>query len=692
MRLILEMRSLTGWSDPFRHLSQLSWARRLCLIIALALPLGEFNTAKAQSAAPALSAVDNAFIEARNAVARNDASGLAKLASQASQHGLGVYVEYWTLRLSLSQAARAGVRDPAVEEKSQQYLKTYAGTVHADLLRRDMMLYFGRLEDWTALGQLGEAWVLNDDRQVHCYQHQATVARGGQVTSRLQSQFLYGTGFGEACNQLPGALVAAGALKPVDLLPRLASALFGNQPRAARLIAGAHRPWDEALTDAAWAKPQTVLMGTQGDRDLAAILLLRWFSLDAEAAGKFLPGFRNLSPQGRQLILAFAAAQSARRMQETAPRWAQELAATQSGREVKATSVLQLPDELGAWTMRAALRASDWQTMLQIDRLLNPGLKADVTWVYWRARALKETRAPEQEWQPLLQSVAQGIGFYPILAQQELGLAVTIPKETRLSGRVSLDAQTQAVVQSAAVRRAREFYALGLRFEGNREWNWAIRGLSDAQLNAVARWAAEEQLWDRAISTAERTQTEIDMGLRFPMPFAEPLTRAAQTNQLEPELLFGLIRQESRFIQDARSTVGASGLMQVMPATGRWIAKQMGVTGFTPADLNQTTTSLNFGSFYLKTVLNSLDGNQVLATAAYNAGPGRSRAWRASLPAPLEGAAFAEIIPFNETRDYVKKVLSNTVYYGIMRNGKSESLKSRLGDITPKVAQASEIP
>jgi hypothetical protein len=167
--------------------------------------------------------------------------------------------------------------------------------------------------------------------------------------------------------------------------------------------------------------------------------------------------------------------------------------------------------------------------------------------------------------------------------------------------------------------------------------------------------------------------------------------------------------------------VGAAGLMQLMPATAKWVARKVGATGFTPTQIHEPDLNLRFGSFYLRRVLDELDGSPMLAAAAYNAGPGRPKAWRASLPAAIEGAAFAETIPFAETRDYVKKVLANTIAYsallnastgngstgngtagnGSMGNGSTgngsaslrlPSLKARLGMVAPRAAVPGEAP
>ncbi len=236
---------------------------------------------------------------------------------------------------------------------------------------------------------------------------------------------------------------------------------------------------------------------------------------------------------------------------------------------------------------------------------------------------------------------------------------------------------------------------IGLRGEGVREWNYSISfvngqnqpgSMSERELLAAADLACAAQVWDRCINTSERTRTEIDQAQRFPMPFRDAVLRRAEEVSLDPAYVYGLIRQESRFIMDARSSVGASGLMQVMPATARWTARKIGLTNFTPGQITDRDTNIAIGTGYLKLVLDDFGGSLPLAAAAYNAGPGRPRLWRApggSGPV-LEAAIWAENIPFGETRDYVKKVLANTVNYAAILSGQAQSLKARLGKVGPR--------
>jgi soluble lytic murein transglycosylase len=191
------------------------------------------------------------------------------------------------------------------------------------------------------------------------------------------------------------------------------------------------------------------------------------------------------------------------------------------------------------------------------------------------------------------------------------------------------------------------------------------------------------------VNSSEKTRAEFDMEQRFPMPLRGELMQRSADVGLDPAYAYGLIRQESRFIMDARSHAGASGLMQIMPATAKWTAKKIGLSDFKPAQLSERDVNLRLGTAYLKLVLDDFSGSQALAAAAYNAGPGRPRRWREG--PVLDATIWVENVPFIETRDYVKKVLSNATYYAALMSGKPASLRARLGStIGPRDASVPE--
>ena len=215
---------------------------------------------------------------------------------------------------------------------------------------------------------------------------------------------------------------------------------------------------------------------------------------------------------------------------------------------------------------------------------------------------------------------------------------------------------------------------------------YVVRGRDDEGLLLAADYARRVGLYDRAINTADRTKERHDFGLRYMMPFREHFAAAARDSSADEALLLSVARQESRFAPDIVSSAGAVGLMQLMPPTARWVAKQMGRTDYRSSQIAELATNTQFGAFYFKYWQDRLEGMPALAAAAYNAGPNRAQAWRNG--APLEGAIWVESIPFNETRDYVKKVLANAMFYARELDQPYIPLSTRLGTVPPRAAGA----
>jgi soluble lytic murein transglycosylase len=311
---------------------------------------------------------------------------------------------------------------------------------------------------------------------------------------------------------------------------------------------------------------------------------------------------------------------------------------------------------------------------------MSPAEQKDPAWIYWKARALQALAKDSQDGEAmktsgreLLGGIAAHLSFYGQLAAEDLGQPQALPaKPAPLT-----PAERDAAASHPGLMRGLTLIAIGLRGEGVREWNFSIRGMSDRELLAAAQLACDREVWDRCINTSDRTRSEIDMDQRFPAPLRQEVSTRAREIGLDPAFVYGLIRQESRFIMDARSGVGASGLMQLMPATAKWTAKKIGMP-YSPALITDRDTNLRLGNAYLKLVLDDVGGSQPMAAAAYNAGPGRPRKWREG--PVLDAAVWAENIPFAETRDYVKKVLSNAAYYAMtLGGGKGTTVRARLG-------------
>ncbi len=600
---------------------------------------------------------------------RGDLAGFEQSANGATDPALRPYLDYWRLRLRLTSRGTAGSADTAVAE----FIERNPGTLVADLMRRDWLMDLARRGEWDTFDAQYSQWAIRDDPQIDCWAWNGAIRRGRPLPEDAERALYQPRELGDGCGKLLQTLAREGSITRADLLRRLMLSLEGNALASVRRIA-ALMELPSGEVEAALQQPARAL-GKGSAREIALIAAVQFARQEPQAAAERFETMAGVRPEDRPFVASQIAAHLMRKLAPEALDWTRRALSASAS------------DETWAWLARAALRAGDWSTLHQVIEKMSLAGRRDPTWVYWHARAHRALgRVGESD--SALRSIAGQFHFYGQLAAEDLGTLTRVPRRAR--------ALTAAEVAEAArnpgLARAMRFYALGLRAEGNREWNFTLRDLNDRQLLAAADLACRQSVLDRCVNTADRTRDEHDFTLRFVTPFIDRLEPVARGRGLDPAWVYGLIRQESRFIMDARSSAGAQGLMQIIPPTARWIAKQLGVQDFQLEHLHDLGTNLEFGTFYLKNVLDDLEGSPLLASAGYNAGPGRPRNWRSTLPATVEGAIFAEIIPFTETRDYVKKVLSNATFYAALMTGEPQSLKARLGNVAPRPARPTTLP
>jgi soluble lytic murein transglycosylase len=629
------------------------------------------DTIAASENTPAAKAV----AAARQAVNSKQFAQLASFVPQARGDVLATYPEYWFLRTQLGL-----YRSPSVAQNLEQFLEKNRDAYLADRLRGEWVLAAARSGDFVTVRSLGP--VLNPSNQVLCAQLEAKHMGGQRATAAEAMKIFVPYG---ACWKLFDQLVADRVLTNAELIPYLHEAIENNKLPDARRFAvyvfdtNEMAAYDAMLkSPAAWLATQTALGSTQRN-EIIAIGLARLARTDLAATEALVnKKWKNLLPKKyTQWVYGQMALVASMSLDPRAYQWYRE------------SGSVRLSDNNEAWRVRMALRQPkiDWKWVMQgIDTMREPQ-RSDPTWVYWKARSLAAT-GKKSEAEKAYASIAADYSFYGQLAAEELGRTISAPKRPEAVTEKEL-AQARA---NPGLQRAVTLFKRGWRLEAVPEWNFTLRGMTDRQLLAASELARRESIYDRVVVTSGRTKDEVDFTQRFVAPFEGRVSAQAREVNVEPAWVYGLIRQESLFIMDARSHVGASGLMQLMPATAKWMAKKIGLTNFTPNSVNDFDTNTKLGTSYLSMVQSDLGGSQVLASAGYNAGPGRPMLWRSKLDAPVEGAIFAETIPFNETRDYVKKVMSNATYYAAVFSGNPQSLKQRLGQIEPRPYGRSPLP
>lgn len=331
---------------------------------------------------------------------------------------------------------------------------------------------------------------------------------------------------------------------------------------------------------------------------------------------------------------------------------------------------------------RQAIRFSAWESLIRAIDAMSVTQKQEDRWQYWLARASEQRgdASSKRAAQQIFKKLAEGDDYHNLLAKDQLGQKYSnLPNNVQPSNH-DLQRLNQDIhfSRAFALRRvdAPENYI-------NREWNWAVRQAylkhDDGLLLAAAKRATDMGWYDRAIYAADRTENKHNYVYRYAMPHQNYVVSHSRNAGVDPAWAYGLMRQESRFVTNARSHVGAGGLMQIMPDTAKLIARQMGES-YNPAALTDMNTNIRYGTFYLSMIQSQLSNSPVLATAGYNAGPNRARRWQPDTQA-IAADQYTESIPLTETRDYVKHVMTNATHYGVLLGQGAQSLEKRMNII-----------
>lgn len=605
---------------------------------------------------------DDRFMALRSAAFRVDSNAAKTYANQLTDFDIPSYVDYYVLRTQLHKASN---------EQMLGFINQYYGSAIADRLRNDWLLILANRGDWSNFDQQLPLYVVNDDMQVKCYALLSKAIKKQKVVNDMNELITSSKHFGDGCYKLIEYLYDHRQIQTSDVWKLMRYATESSATAVVKRLGKVIDVSEKRLLEA-FDKPIRVINKSvskdETSKELFLMALGRHARVDPEQSAAALK--RNASVLSKK---------------EKAQGWAN--IALPASHKLHTSTLSYWSDADGAffsedsyqWRARIALREGDWPMLKSAILDMPPLLKNNETWTFWLARILRD-EGKKEEANKLFSKIAGQHHFYGQLALEELGQKIGVPVVAK-----PVTAQELVPIsKNTDLLRAIRFYEMGLRFEGTREWNWALRNLSEREHIVAAEFARQNNLLDRMVNTSDRTKIELDFNQRFPTPFNDKMQKATNLLGLDMAWVYGLIRQESRFIQHAKSHVGASGLMQIMPKTARWVAKKIGLSTFVPEQVNEIETNIQLGTNYLNMVLTDLGNSQALASAAYNAGPSRPRSWRSTLNRPVEGAIFAETIPFTETRDYVKNVLSNATYYAALIEKKPQSLKTRLGTVVPR--------
>ena len=607
------------------------------------------------------------FQHAREAYAAKNEISLAQDATdlKVQEYLLAPYAAYWLMLLRLDQAEPSEI---------DAFLEQYAEFPFTDRLRGEWLKKLAKQQNWPLFFEQYPNFK-RDDLAVQC-----SALLGQVVTSQLneadiaaaKSIWFTTADLPTLCTPLFDDLQNTGALSTEDIWARFRLALQDGKLNVAKTIAARLPNFDDTnlkLLDRAYQAPQLILdkkivsFKTRSGIEVNLYALDRLAKADlAQATSIYKIVQTNFDAENRAFGWGRIAWHAARVHHPNALKY------------YSLANKDKLDKEQLAWFARAALRGNDWAALQTAIAAMQPKQAEEGAWRYWKGRAFK-AKNQQAEAVALFSQLAKERHYYGWLAIEELDGVMTNPAMPYSPAEV----EVTAIASEPAIKRAIALNRLEMRWEAKAEWAWATRHFDDKQLLAAAEYALRQKWYDVAISTADNTQQLHDFNLRYPTPYRELMHKAADDEGLDEAWVYGLIRQESRFMHFAKSGVGASGLMQLMPTTAEWAAKRMGLSEYSNDMIHDLDTNINIGTYYMRHTLELMNGQAVMATAAYNAGPSRAKRWLA--PEPLEAAVYIETIPFAETRSYVQKVMANAHLYAPRLGAKIQTLKARLGSI-----------
>lgn len=600
---------------------------------------------------------------AKNEIALGE--DVAQLNSQ--EYLLAPYADYWLMLLKLDHF------DNSVDENAEAiaFLNKYADFPFADRLRGEWLKKLGKQQNWPLFFEQ-YANFKRDDSLVQCF---ALLGHSQlddmDIASQVKALWMTTTDLPANCNQVFDIQQKKGVLTNDEIWARFRMALQEGKLPLAKTIA-TRLPIDNAslkLLDRAYQSPQAIL-----DKKLVSTksrfgMEVNLFAIDRLARTKL-----------DVAVSSFRKVQNAFDVDNREFAWGRIAYHAARAHSPEALDLYMLAGshaldrEQLAWKARAALREKNWSTLQAAIADMQTKQQEEGAWRYWKARALRE-QGQVVEANAIFSQLSKERHYYGWLAAEELESLMSTPEEQY----TSTDNEVTAIASLPAIKRAFELQRLDMRWEAKSEWVWATRNFDDKQLLAAAEYALRQKWYDIAITTADNTKQVHDFNLRYPTPYRDLMKNSAAEMNVDEAWMYGLTRQESRFMHYAKSGVGASGLMQLMPATAKWVAKRLGLSSYSNEKIHELNTNIEIGTYYMRHTLDLMNGQAVMATAAYNAGPSRAKRWMATKP--MEAAIYIETIPFAETRNYVQKVMANAHIYAGRLGKPIQSLKARIGMI-----------
>ena len=333
-------------------------------------------------------------------------------------------------------------------------------------------------------------------------------------------------------------------------------------------------------------------------------------------------------------------------------------------------------EETSQWRVRLSLKQRDWMEVLAAIDAMPIGEQNLEGYRYWKARASSEL-GDSSTAELLYSSLASERSYYGFLAADRIGRPYNLNHRPAKVDEFAI----LALEEKPLIKRARELFAIGFYSLGRSAWNEAVASLGAMEKEQAAVLAHRWGWHSRAIAQASAHGLIDDLTIRYPLAHRDLIVKKSANKNIDATWAYGIARSESLFMSDVVSRAGAMGLMQVMPATGKSVARRHKIPYQSWRSLLNPTTNVSLGTTYLSEMSNRFGGNTVLASAAYNAGPHRVQRW---LPGQATDAdIWVDTIPFKETRHYVQRVMAAQIIFHWRLNGTQTRLASTMDTIQP---------
>lgn len=653
-----------------KQLNQALMKHSLCSLAGLTFQLASVfvlltHTAALQAQTD-MEAQRQLFLEASQALQSNRAERFKTILASLDDYPLQPYL--------INDALRRHI-DRASGEKVSAFLNEYEDYPFSYHVRGTWLSSLAKKQDWKSyLAHFDN----RDNTRLQCLAFQARLNLGQLegLTGQIRGIWMRGYSQPSECDPAFKYFLETADDAGKAIWLRIEKAFKARRPNLARYLAKKLNDKDREIVELwyrAHRNPQQTLKKLRKKNDEAVNRKIIVHAIDRLT--------RRDSRAGREAWLEIA--MDFQFTQQQRDRLAQRIALSSAYQHrPEARQLLsELPSELKndrafLWLARIQLRTQDWPGLSRTIGEMPSHLQQENEWQYWLARSL-EFQGVAGRADEILTSLSGRGSYYGFLAADRVERQYHIEQENAFADTVD---EAAMLAENPHMMRARELFFVNRPVDARREWFQALRELDTTQIKQAATLASSWQWHDSAIKTVAKTSHRKDYSLRFPMPYQQQVLSHAEKKQLDPSVIYGVMRRESLFDPLARSRVGALGLMQLMPSTAKSVANSLGLKKMRRADILQVENNINLGTQYFRSVMDRFDNNVSLAAAAYNAGPRNVKRWLPNDDNVLPADLWVETVPFNETRKYVQAVLAYATVFDKSR-GKDTLISSRMHDI-----------